>query len=327
MNSFREYLSNKQLRPTTVENYTRRLGQLQRQCDLDPLCRCAWLRDSASMERVKTFVMGQKHDARINWCCVLKNAADMVDPESSDIGLQPVRNFAREVTISSNLEKKDQNKQQKLMYQEVGRWKGAVDLERNLKALEEASKARPDDFLLHLRYLLYALYLGMKDICVFRLDVVYKTVIGYKGDTADADNHVTLGRRGEPATFTFTDYKTTGHYGTTLTEAPKELSEILEDSYRRFPRRYLFPVRTDTNKPMVQANAARFVESAWILNKEKGPSANDIRSALTTRFFLLNMDIVSRERFARRSMSNYQNMEAQYFKVHESSTRSLAFDD
>ena len=110
-------------------------------------------------------------------------------------------------------------------------------------------------------------------------------------------------------------------------EGIPELSEILEDSYRRFPRRYLFPVRTDTNKPMVQANAARFVESAWILNKEKGPSANDIRSALTTRFFLLNMDIVSRERFARRSMSNYQNMEAQYFKVHESSTRSLAFDD
>ena len=327
VSTFHNYLIDQaKLRSTTAGAYSNKLQRLHEQCYLLPTPDCVWLKDQPAMGRVMAFIKDHKHDCRIMYCCTLKHVIDMVDPSLQDEDLKKIKATITAIMKSSNDMKHSADKQQLLAGMEQDRWKGAVHLERNLKALTELSTRRPNDFLTHLRFLLYAICLGMKDICVFRLDLVYKTVIGFKGDTADATNHVTLGKTGEPATFTFTDYKTSSKYGENIIEAPMDVTATLEDSFRRFPRRFLFPQRSDYNSPMTHTNASSFVRSAWILTKEKGPSADDIRSALTTRFYLLNTAIIPRERFARKSMTSPFVLEKNYYKIHESAIKSIAFD-
>lgn len=327
VSTFRSYLIDQaKLRPTTAGAYSNKLDRLHEQCYLLPTLDFVWLKHQPAMDRVMSFINGHKHDCRIMYCCTLKHVINMVDPTSQDGDLNKIKAAITAIMKSSNDVKHSADKQQLLAGLEQDRWRGAVDLERNLKALTELSSQRPNDFLTHLRFLLYAICLGMKDICVFRLDLIYKTVIGYKGDTADAANHVTLGKTGEPAIFTFTDYKTSAKYGENIIEAPMDVTATLEDSYRRFPRRYLFPQRSDYGTPMTHNNASSFVRSAWILTKDKGPSADDIRSALTTRFYLLNSAIIPRERFARKSMTSPFVLEKNYYKIYESAIKSIPFE-
>lgn len=305
------------LRQSTARQYTKVLDHLVEVCELKEFPDDSWLSEPAAMDLVFDYVDTLNTDNRILHCCACIGALSALHNDDNNATIS-IKTALTERLTDANTEKKSKNMEQKLAGHESVRWKTAEELYANYKVLQDLSERQPTRFLQHAKYLLYAIYIHMQDTCVFRLDLVHKMSIGYRGSDMPTDNQVRLGKRGEKAVFILKDYKTSGTHGEKYIETTPELSNILEDSYKRFPRPYLFPCERDLSEPMKPANANRFVKSCWVLTKtdDKGkPTSDDIRSALTTRFFKLHPDLISRDRFAFLSMSSTRNMEVNYLKL------------
>lgn len=305
------------IRHDTAKQYTRLVDRVGEACELCEIPDYAWLAEPDAMDVVFVYLDELSKDSLLlttnALLAALNSLRDNSHPDVLGIKLQLQDRIKR----ANNMRTGD-NMQQRLMGHEEKRWKTSEELYENHKLLEQRAMQRPDKFMDHLKYLLYAVYIHMQDTCVFRLDLVHKMAFGYRGDDKPTPNQVRLGKRGELAAFILTEYKTSGTYGNKFIEATPELTGILEDSYSRFPRPYLFPCGHDMTKPMKPSTASGFVKSCWVLTKtdDKGkPTADDIRSALTTRFFKQHPDLISRDRFAALSMSSTRTMEMNYLKL------------
>lgn len=227
---------------------------------------------------------------------------------------QETYDFYQNKTHDCNAQVRETAYNQTLDNAETQRWPTYVEFMRNLEILDNEHTRKPWDDLIHLKWLLYSLYDSLKDTCVLRLDVVYTVRFG---ETDDEDVNYLEGNK-----LVFNNYKTSDKYGQHVITLPTDMANKFKESWNEWPRDYLFPRIIHgqmMNIPMHQSEASKFVKSAWILSdSNKSPTADDVRSCLTTRFFHLNPDIMTRDRFARMSMSSRPLMEMYYYKVHES---------
>lgn len=310
-------VSKRGLRQNTAQQYAQTVQRLEGICELQDFPDYSWLTEPTAMDLVLDHIDSLSTDSCLYYSNACLGALNALHDDSHPTILG-IKMELQDRIRSANVDKKSKNMQQKLVGHESTRWKTAEELYENYKVLKELSERQPTRFMHHAKYLLYAIYIHMQDICVFRLDLVHKMSIGYRGSEMPTGNQLRLGKRGENATFFLTDYKTSKSHGEKCIEATPELTKILEDSYQRFPRSYLFPRERDLTEPMKPANANRFVKSCWVLSKtddKSKPTSDDIRSALTTRFFKLHPDLISRDRFAYLSMSSTRHLELNYLKL------------
>lgn len=244
------------------------------------------------------------HTTKKNYYNALQAYARVVVPFR-----QETYDFYRNKVMECNATYRDNSLQQRLEGKEVERWPTYEEFSENVRLLEELVGDNPDDVVDHMKWLLYSIYDGLKDTCVLRLDFVYSTRTSLAQGNCYDKGHLI-----------FNDYKTHGTYGAKFIKLPEELVKKIETSLSKWPRTYLFPklVRKKIkDEPMTQPGASQFVKSAWVATFiPKTPTADDIRSSLTTRFFNIHKDILSRESFANQSMSGRDTMERFYYKVH-----------
>jgi len=245
------------------------------------------------------------HTTRKNYYNALQAYARIITPFNRD-----TYDFYKNKMMECNAMYKERSLEQRLEGEEADRWPTYEEFEQNVLMLDEMAKDDPDDLSLHLKWLLYNIYDELKDICVLRLDFVYSTRI-----------NITEGNCYQNGYLIFNDYKTHGTYGAHFIKLPDTLTQKIETSLRKWSRTHLFPkvVRKKIkDEAMSQPLASSFVKSAWVASFiPKTPTADDVRSTLTTRFFNTHLDILSRKKFANASMSSRDTMERFYYKVHE----------
>jgi hypothetical protein len=213
-----------------------------------------------------------------------------------------------------NTEKTDGIIKQRLDGREEDSWKSFEDLEANLSALRHEEEKQPGNYKFHLFYLIYALALMLKDVCVFRRELLVETVICGPHETDMHGICLVFDAFRSAAYFVFNDFKTSASLGKVTVAVPSVLSAILSNSVSSFPRRFLFTQLRDFTKKFSPSKMSSFVRDAWILDDRAGPTPDNLRSAVATRFFNLHPDIVSREEFARKSCVSRSTLEANYYK-------------
>jgi len=241
----------------------------------------------------------------------------------------PVIEYYQNRMHEINEDAKEIDAQQDLTNMECARWPSPPEIIKNQRMLWTMTVLCPMSFYWFSRYLLYLLYVSMMDHCVFRLDVVYKTFVKHRGnfDITDANydqlNFIRYDDKG--SCLVMNDYKTSDTHGTREIELSPVFHMMLMTSLNRFPRTWLFP---DSNgEQMKQGMASRFVKTCWIADeRENKPTADDIRTSLTTRFFILNDTYLKRDMFARNSLVTKDNMEFYYHKINDV-TKRLVLDD
>lgn len=205
---------------------------------------------------------------------------------------------------------------QRLRGLEEDRWPEPKLIEKNYKMLAVIFM-NTDSKIWHFRHMLYMLYMSMRDVCVFRLDVLYnlQVVYGSQYDTDMKDtNYMVLDDASGFLAMNY--YKTSATYGTMIIPLHLNFVKTMKNSLIKFPRKYFISCLRDSDVPMSQRWASKFVKGCWIVDdREKKPTADDIRSSLTTRFFVLNDSIRARDEFAKNSLSSRITMEMHYFKV------------
>jgi hypothetical protein len=200
---------------------------------------------------------------------------------------------------------------QRLDGKEAMSWKCAEELQANFKVLSDMAREEPTDYKLHLCYLMYAFLVMLQDICCFRSEVFANAV--FCGNDEARSNDVSLVKLAQTSFLLMCNkFKTSdskGHIDITL---PPILSMIVESSLERFPRRYLFSSLRDGSKKNL--NMTVLCNDAWKLDDRVAPTFNNFRSAMTSRFFKLHPDLLSRFRFADNSGVKLSTMEANYNK-------------
>lgn len=211
-------------------------------------------------------------------------------------------------------------REQRLDRREVGRWPTFGELSANLDALDALRHQRPNSKHVHLKYVLYFLYLSMKDICAFRVDIAYMCRLCTMGSPDDVDDGATNRIALDPvhkwhALLFMVNYKTSGTYGSKVIPLSSECSVMLHESFEYFPRPWLITMFHDRQSHMSQSGASTFVKNCWVLDdRPDKPTADDIRSSIVTRFFDAHPRIVDRDVFANNSCSSRQTMEMYYYK-------------
>lgn len=212
---------------------------------------------------------------------------------------------------------------------EIGRWIEPHLIFRNAELLARISEKYPDNALYHYRALAYDLFTTMHSTMVFRLDVLSSRL--YEMDPGAVERLARDLRMGKIISGIDTDenafytdgayailyhvkYKTLKTYGPQVIDLPSEYAHKLMDSLERFPRTSFVPMTSDNTRTLSRERAVQFVKEAWVLDAKK-PVMDDIRSSLATFFFTKNLDIASRDAFARKSMSSRPTMEQHYFKT------------
>lgn len=214
----------------------------------------------------------------------------------------------------ANTDKNSGTRQQTLDGSEQDSWKTVDQLEANMRALHVKVEQRPSDYGIHLKFLAYAMFLLLKDVMVFRLDLLYNTVVCLPDEMDQHDICLVLDQAAQSVYLVFNNYKTSATYGRVRVNIPGDLNVILAGSFNMFPRSYLFTKLSDRDSLMQQSTASSFLRSAWVLDGVS-PTAQNIRSALATRFFRIRGDVISRDAFAERSMVNRGTMELNYVKM------------
>lgn len=301
-----------------------------------------WMDDYQRVETALwdgTIIRGQNGGAHTEprsvmaYYCALVAAADCAIPRKKDAA-----EWYRKGVKACQTHNAEQDKRQELettRYEHL-RWPLPVEIvgnARTLKEMRDAERAKEEnkqDLYWTLRHLLYALYVSMRDQCVFRLDVVYKTMLldpeEAKLEYGNLSSYFVVDvETRDPITLVLGDYKTKRTYGTHTIVMPRAFSDILYDSIERYPRPWFIPSAHAMDRPLSQPNASAFVKSCWVYDdREHTPCADDIRSSLATLYWLRNQRLVDRDAFARRSLTSRATMEASYYKTDPSILASIS---
>lgn len=197
-------------------------------------------------------------------------------------------------------------------------WKDFDSLVKNRDRLAELSAERPLDYTLHLRLMVYETYVEMANQNTFRRDVFLTTRFGSPIDSGLSNNNLIFL---EPDTgdvsFHFRTFKTVDTHGPIVLKATPKLATKIRESYDLFPRTYFISQLRDFDKPMSASSCSQFVRSCWVLDSPNdiGPTADEIRSSIVTRFWDTHPVFNDRDAFARRSGSSFLEMSRCYFKV------------
>lgn len=307
----------KGIRKTTADQYA---SKLLRVYDVvgPPLISLdwSWLTNTRAVE---TFLRDQEDmldGTKSNYFKAVIAACDCFMPEE-----RAVRDYYADRMTELNQREHRSAMHQDLRHKEVGRWPAPKEVEKNMYLLNVMYKSCPGVRIWDHRHLLYLLYTTMKDTCVFRLDVVYTTKVvkasdyyGKLDNPCNTHNYFVYDAHG--VTLAMCHYKTSAKHGVKYIPLPKEFYDVFMLSLRTFPRTWFLPSVRDPDLPMAQAQASLFVKECWLADSRiNKPTADDIRSSLATRFWVLNDSIMARDRFADMSMSSRQTMEVYYFKV------------
>lgn len=227
------------------------------------------------------------------------------------------RHYSDELSSAVN-QQAEIDRMQRLDKREVGRWPSYEEVEANRDVLCRLWFSNSKKKCLHFKWLLYQLFCAMKDVCVFRLDVVYMTRLvtevppeGFQDKTV---NYIVVGDTSS-VLYMF-HFKTSDSHGFKKIELVDEFHILLKESLRLFPRTWFVPSMRDPHKPLSKPHASAFVKDCWVLDdRPDKPTADDLRSSITTRFFSTHQRIVERDVFASASCSSRPNMEMYYYKA------------
>ena len=301
----------------------------------------SWMDDHERVEKALwdgTIIKGQNGNSSTEprsvmaYYCALVAAADAALPKKRETA-----DWYRQGVKQCQTHNREHDRRQELetsRYEHL-RWPMPADIINNLYALRDvydpaATTDTKSDQYWTMRHLLYTLYVSMREQCVFRLDVVYKTRL-LLPDSSPPEEPCSYfrvdPRTNEPVTLMLGDYKTRRSYGDQHLVMPRAFSDLLYHSMRRFPRTWFIPRACDADEPMTQPNASAFVKSCWIYDdREHKPCADDIRSSLATLFWFKHQRLVDTEAFARRSLTSRATMEASYYKTDPDILKGIAED-
>lgn len=303
------------IRKSTADQYIRTLNRLSVDVGLESPTPYDWIYDEDVIPDITrtldTLTPSGQLVAYVALVVVLTALFSGVDSPP----VKTARNIYDEKIKGLNQEKREMDRHQDLRGKEQNRWKSFEQLESNMTELERMSREAPLDPLRHFKFVMYALFVYMKDLCALRLDVVYTTRMTFT--PLPGENYFLLPPLGTGSGFlVMNSFKTSKKHGEVKLLLPTELTALLKESFSRFPRDWFVPSSRDYKLPLQSTHASRLVKQAWVLSKSSdGPTADDVRSAITTRFFANNPSIVARDTFASRSMSSRETMERCYYKV------------
>lgn len=310
-----EFMEKKGLREVTADHYAQSFLRLSRDVTAVRAFRdYDWLGDPKYIAEVMQHIRNTcSSGGQLNYLSVLKAAVECLS-DTSGTYYESIRSFLGENIASLNNKRKLDDGENSLVSTERYSWKSYDDLLTNFEMLRGKQARKPLDFATHLRALVYSIFLHMKDICVFRRDLILTTRFGFAEQPFTEGNWIWLKPRG--VSFVFNEYKTSDTYGQNIIDCPTELADELKDSYSEFPRSYVFPKIHDRTAPMQPSHATKFVKSCWVLGpNSEGPNADNIRSALVTRYFDTHPMYNERVDFARRSGSSFDKFSRCYYKV------------
>lgn len=302
------------VRRSTAEQYVKGVRRVAGQVGAS-LTDFSWLYDMSVLDDVSRSVRSMSVSSRLGTYIALLVVMTVLYGEGKET--EAARTFYDGNIRELNAEKRDVDRTQTLAGREEQRWKSVEQLEANMDRLFTLSREAPLDATRHFRYLIYALYIYMKEVCAFRLDVVYSLrFTAFDSYQNRAYNCIVLPSDGvSTGTLIMNDYKTSKSHGTVKLTLPSSLVSILSDSLTRFPRTWFVPSTRDFSTPLHSSHASRFVKQAWVLDSTDGPTADDVRSAITTKFFAEHPGLIERDVFAFRSMSSRDTMERCYYKI------------
>lgn len=306
-------MERRKIRKSTADQYIRTLSRLSRDIGLNSPATYDWICDEDTLPEIVRTLDGLTVSGQLVAYAALMVVLCVLYDDNHSYPVSHAREIYDDKIKSLNKEKRETDNHQDLRGKEQGRWKSYDALERNTSELRRLSAEAPLDALRHFKFLLYALFIYMKDICALRLDVVYTTRL--TSVPIPGENYFLIPPSGA-GFLVMNTFKTSNRHGEVRLTLPTDFVVILRDSYDRFPRSWFIPSSRDYSLPLHVTNASKLVKQAWVLSKSSdGPTADDIRSAVTTRFFVNNPSIIARDAFAARSMSSRDTMERCYYKL------------
>lgn len=110
------------------------------------------------------------------------------------------------------------------------------------------------------------------------------------------------------------DYKTAATYGTQTIQLTELQGKIIRESLALYPRDFLVSSIDDPKKPMDQTVLTRLLQGSWMLDSERRPSCDIIRSSYITAFMDGRPSLREQQLFARRSMTSVRMLQLCYDK-------------
>lgn len=207
----------------------------------------------------------------------------------------------------------------RLLRGEQKTWKPFHMLEENRDLLEAEEH---ESMKKHLQYLIYEIFVSMADVGTFRRDIMTNMYTSRSAAPSEESNYIQWGSSDDDdddrtsAAFVFRHSKTSDHHGTLVVELDPELVDVLRDSLERYPRAALFPKTRDMSEPLETGNATKFLQSAWKMGgEEPGPTFNNLRSAVATRFWDTHPTFNERNDFAMMSGTSFVALSRSYYKL------------
>jgi hypothetical protein len=137
----------------------------------------------------------------------------------------------------------------------------------------------PTRYKSHLDYLILSLYSYQPPIRSEWTDMIFK-----KEKPIDKSKNY-LWKHDDKYTIILNNYKTSETYGqANIDIVSKRLINILNDSFSRFPRKYVLSLISDKQKPMGYQNFYKY-RAPEIFKKKSGVFVDDLRSAYITQFY------------------------------------------